>query len=57
MRTVNNPPFRNAEGGTKPMQENRYIDTRGCIDQPAEFTEAVINGLADGGGQIGRAHV
>ena len=48
MRTVNNPPFRNAEGGAKPMQENRYIDTRGCVDQPVEFTEAVINGLADG---------
>lgn len=57
MRTVNNPPFRNAEGGTKTMQENRYIDTRGCIDQPVEFTEAVINGLADGGGLYVPQHI
>ena len=57
MRTVNNPPFRNAEGGAKPMQENRYIDTRGCVDQPVEFTEAVINGLADGGGLYVPQHI
>lgn len=32
------------------MEDNRYIDTRGCVTEPVEFTEAVINGLADGGG-------
>lgn len=30
--------------------KNRYIDTRGCCQKPASFTEAVINGLARGGG-------
>ena len=30
--------------------ENLYIDTRGCCAEPASFTEAVINGLAQGGG-------
>ena len=39
------------------MQENRYIDTRGCVDQPVEFTEAVINGLADGGGLYVPQHI
>ncbi len=29
---------------------NRYIDTRGACDKPATFTEAVIRGLAAGGG-------
>ena len=29
---------------------NLYIDTRGCCTEPAAFTEAVINGLAQGGG-------
>ena len=29
---------------------NRYIDTRGVVTEPIEFTQAVINGLADGGG-------
>ncbi len=29
---------------------NRYIDTRGAVTEPIEFTQAVINGLADGGG-------
>ena len=32
------------------MTENRYIDTRGCCSQPVSFTEAVVKGLADGGG-------
>ena len=31
-------------------KSNRYIDTRGVCAQPIEFTEAVINGLATGGG-------
>lgn len=29
---------------------NLYIDTRGCCEHPVPFTEAVINGLASGGG-------
>ena len=32
------------------MTQNRYIDTRGCCESPVPFTEAVVNGLADGGG-------
>lgn len=32
------------------MSENRYIDTRGCTKQPVTFTEAVVDGLANGGG-------
>ena len=32
------------------MNQNRYIDTRGLCDAPVPFTEAVVNGLADGGG-------
>ena len=32
------------------MNENRYIDTRGVTTEPVTFTQAVINGLADGGG-------
>ena len=32
------------------MVENRYVDTRGCCAQPIPFTEAVVKGLADGGG-------
>ena len=30
--------------------ENLYIDTRGNCEKPVAFTEAVINGLAQGGG-------
>lgn len=30
--------------------QNRYVDTRGCCEEPASFTEAVISGLAQGGG-------
>lgn len=30
---------------------------RGCVDQPVEFTEAVINGLADGGGLYVPQHI
>lgn len=30
--------------------ENCYVDTRGASGQPVSFTEAVINGLAPGGG-------
>ena len=32
------------------MSTNRYIDTRGACAHPVEFTEAVIEGLAPGGG-------
>ncbi len=32
------------------MAENLYIDTRGHVEQATPFTEAVINGLAPGGG-------
>ncbi len=30
--------------------DNRYVDTRGNETSPVPFTQAVINGLADGGG-------
>lgn len=30
--------------------DNRYIDTRGHIDEPISFTHAVVEGLAPGGG-------
>ncbi|MEG0374088.1 MAG: threonine synthase [Raoultibacter sp.] len=32
------------------MTQNLYIDTRGACEKPATFTEAVVNGLAEGGG-------
>lgn len=32
------------------MGENRYIDTRGSVQEPVSFTEAVVTGLAPGGG-------
>ncbi len=32
------------------MTENRYIDTRGAVERPVSFTEAVVKGLAPGGG-------
>ena len=32
------------------MGTNRYIDTRGAVDRPVAFTEAVVDGLAPGGG-------
>ncbi|MEG2517716.1 MAG: threonine synthase [Raoultibacter sp.] len=32
------------------MSKNYYIDTRGRVETAVPFTEAVINGLADGGG-------
>ena len=32
------------------MTDNRYIDTRGASEQPVPFTQAVIDGLASGGG-------
>ena len=34
------------------MTHNRYIDTRGAIEEPIEFTQAVIKGLAPGGGLL-----
>ena len=32
------------------MATNRYIDTRTRCNKPVAFTEAVVQGLADGGG-------
>ena len=32
------------------MTTNLYIDTRGRVEQPVTFTEAVVDGLAPGGG-------
>ena len=32
------------------MAENLYLDTRGNVTQPVPFTQAVIDGLAQGGG-------
>ena len=32
------------------MGENRYVDTRGAVEEPVAFTEAVVDGLAPGGG-------
>ncbi len=32
------------------MSQNRYIDTRGAVTEPVPFTEAVVDGLAPGGG-------
>ena len=32
------------------MGTNRYVDTRGAVSQPVAFTEAVVDGLAPGGG-------
>ena len=32
------------------MATNRYIDTRGVVQDPLEFTNAVVEGLAPGGG-------
>lgn len=32
------------------MSDNRYVDTRGLCESPVPFTEAVIDGLAAGGG-------
>ena len=29
---------------------NLYLDTRGYCTEPVSFTEAVVKGLADGGG-------
>ena len=32
------------------MGTNRYIDTRGAVSEPVTFTQAVVDGLAPGGG-------
>ena len=32
------------------MSDNRYIDTRGAVKEAVPFTEAVVDGLAPGGG-------
>ena len=32
------------------MDEIRYVDTRGAVTNPVAFTEAVVDGLAPGGG-------
>lgn len=34
------------------MAQNRYIDTRGNVTEPLTFTEAIIKGLAPGGGLL-----
>ncbi len=35
---------------SKALTNNRYIDTRGICAEPVSFTQAVIDGLANGGG-------
>lgn len=32
--------------------QNLYVDTRGAAGEPVPFTQAVINGLAQGGGSL-----
>ena len=32
------------------MGENRYVDTRGAVEEAIPFTKAVVDGLAPGGG-------
>ena len=32
------------------MDSIRYVDTRGVVTQPLKFSEAVIKGIAPGGG-------
>ncbi len=32
------------------MAENQFVDTRGNLTQPVTFTQAVVDGLAEGGG-------
>ena len=39
------------------MDQNLYIDTRGKSERPVSFTEAVIDGLASGGGLYVPQHV
>ena len=39
------------------MATNFYIDTRGCTHEDTPFTEAVINGLAPGGGLYVPEHI
>lgn len=39
------------------MAENRYIDTRGHCEHPVTFTQAVIDGLATGGGLYVPEHI
>ncbi|WP_251177858.1 threonine synthase [Adlercreutzia agrestimuris] len=39
------------------MSENLYCDTRGCCQQAVPFTQAVINGLAEGGGLYVPEHI
>jgi len=51
--------FQAASSGQKPSQstgrpdcENRYLDTRGYSDRNLSFSEAIVQGLADGGGLL-----
>ena len=37
--------------------QNLYVDTRGCCEAPVPFTEAVVNGLAQGGGLYVPEHI
>ena len=39
------------------MAQNLYTDTRGLTAQPITFTEAVVNGLAEGGGLYVPEHI
>ncbi|MBR0405527.1 MAG: threonine synthase [Eggerthellaceae bacterium] len=39
------------------MSTNRYIDTRGAVEEPIPFTKAVVDGLAPGGGLFVPEHV
>jgi threonine synthase len=39
------------------MSQNLYIDTRGRCAQPVPYTQAVIDGLADGGGLYVAQHI
>lgn len=39
------------------MEDNRYIDTRGIVKEAVPFTEAVIDGLAQGGGLFVPEHI
>lgn len=39
------------------MDQNYYIDTRGCTTHPVSFTEAVVDGLATGGGLYVPQHI
>ncbi len=43
--------------GENELLNNRYVDTRGQVTEPVDFTRAVIEGLAPGGGLFVPEHV